>query len=89
VLFGVVVRTLASTQSLDSHKIGNVVDYDLPVSWLVAEFDVYTDRYELGILRALRPDTNDSNEIQAASSAAIQFWGRERGGLGGRVMAKS
>ena len=69
-LFVVVVRTLALAQKLESHEIGNLVDYDLPVSRLVAEFDIYTDRYEPGILRALRPDTNDPNEIRAASSAS-------------------
>jgi hypothetical protein len=68
-LFGVVVGTLAMIQKLDSDDISNVVDYDLPLSRLVAEFDVYTDRYELGILRALRPDAVDGGEIQAAISA--------------------
>ena len=51
-LFGVVVGVLATIQKLDSDQIGNIVDYELPLSRLVAEFDVDTDRYELDILRA-------------------------------------
>jgi adenylate cyclase len=55
-LFGLVVGVLATIQKLDSDQIGNIVNYELPLSRLVAEFDVDTDRYELNILRVLRLD---------------------------------
>jgi adenylate cyclase len=47
-LFGLVVGALAFVQKLNNDQIGNIVAYELPLSRLVAEFDVYTDRYELG-----------------------------------------
>ena len=55
-LFGIVVGVLATIQKLDGDQIGNIVGYQLPLSRLVAEIDVDTDRYELGILHALRLD---------------------------------
>jgi adenylate cyclase len=68
-LFGVVVGALAVIEKLDSDQIGNIVGYQLPLSRLVAEIDVDTDRYELGILRALRVDPINPEELQAAISA--------------------
>jgi adenylate cyclase len=68
-LFGIVVGVLATIQKLDADQIGNIVGYQLPLSRLVAEIDVDTDRYELGILRALRLDPISPGEIQAAISA--------------------
>ena len=67
-LFGVVVGVLAVIQKLDSDQIGNIVEYELPLTRLVAEIDVDTDRYELGILRALRLDPLNPPELAAAIS---------------------
>jgi adenylate cyclase len=68
-LFGLVVGALAFVQKLNNDQIGNIVDYELPLSRLVAEFDVYTDRYELVILRALREDPTNSPDLKSATSA--------------------
>jgi class 3 adenylate cyclase len=68
-LFGVVVGALATIQKLDSDQIGNIVDYELPLSRLVAQFDVDTDRYELGILRVLLLDPASPVGLQAPISA--------------------
>ena len=68
-LFGVVVGALATVQKLNSDQIGNLVDYALPLSRLVAEFDVDTDRYELDILRVLRLDPVNPEQLQAAIAA--------------------
>ena len=68
-LFGVVVGALATIQKLDSDEIGNVVDYQLPLSRLVAQIDVDTDRYELGIMRALRLDPLSPADLQSAIAA--------------------
>jgi adenylate cyclase len=68
-LFGVVVGALATIQKLNSDQIGNIVRYELPLSRLIAEFDVDTDRYELSILRVLRLDPVSPEELQAAISA--------------------
>jgi adenylate cyclase len=67
-LFGVVVGALAAIQKLDSDQIGNIVGYQLPLSRLIAEFDVDTDKYELGILRVLRLDPMNPAELKAAIS---------------------
>ena len=67
-LFGVVVGVLAMVQKLNSDQIGNILAYELPLSRLATEFDVYTDRYELVILRALRQGPENSSEVQAAAS---------------------
>ena len=67
-LFGVVVGVLATIQKLDSDQIGNIVNYELPLSRLVAEFDVDTDRYELNILRVLRLDPASPEQLQEAVS---------------------
>src|SRR5689334_2171215 len=56
-LFGLVVGVLAVVQKFDSDQIGNIVGYELPLSQLLSEFDVDTDRYELRILRLLRLDS--------------------------------
>ena len=68
-LFGVVVGALAIMQKLDSDQIGNIVGYELPLSRIVAQFDVDTDRYELNILRTLRLDPASSEELKAAAAA--------------------
>jgi len=41
----VVVGVLATMQKLDGEQINNIVRYELPLSRLISEFDVYTDRY--------------------------------------------
>ena len=43
-LFGVVVGALALFQKFAGDQIGNIVGYELPLSRLLAEFDVDTDR---------------------------------------------
>jgi adenylate cyclase len=68
-LFGVVVGVLAIIQKLDSDQIGNIVGYELPLSRIVAQFDVDTDRYELNILRVLRLDPASPVQIAAAVAA--------------------
>ena len=68
-LFGVVVGVLAVIQKLDSDQINNIAEYELPLTRLVAEIDVDTDRYELGILRALRLDPLNPPELAAAIAA--------------------
>src|SRR5258708_12254551 len=68
-LFGVVVGALAVIQKLNSDEINNIAEYELPLTRLVAEIDVDTDRYELGILRALRLDPLNPPELPAAVSA--------------------
>src|SRR5215472_14263689 len=68
-LFGLVVGALAFVQKLNNDQIANIVAYELPLSRLVAEFDVYTDRYELVILRALREDPAESPDLESTTSA--------------------
>ncbi|SDH38496.1 adenylate/guanylate cyclase domain-containing protein [Bradyrhizobium lablabi] len=68
-LFGAVVGVLAIVQKLDSDQISNIAEYELPLTRLVAELDVDTDRYELGILRALRLDPLNPPELAAAIAA--------------------
>jgi hypothetical protein len=46
-LFGAVVGVFAVIQKLDSDQISNIAEYELPLTRLVAELDVDTDRYEL------------------------------------------
>jgi class 3 adenylate cyclase len=65
-LFGVVVGVLSVIQKLDSDQISNIAEYELPLTRLVSEFDVDTDRYELGILRALRLNPLNADELAAA-----------------------
>jgi adenylate cyclase len=71
-LFGAVVGVLAVVQKLDSDQISNIAEYELPLARLVAELDVDTDRYELGILRALRLDPLNPAELAAAIAAKKQ-----------------
>ena len=59
-LFGVVVGALAMLQKFNGDQIGNIARYELPLSRLLAQFDVDTDRYELHILRLLRPEFPNS-----------------------------
>lgn len=66
VLFGAVVGTLAFTQKLDRDQLANISEYEEPLSGLIAEFDVYTDRYELEVLRVLRSDDLSPAEYEAA-----------------------
>jgi adenylate cyclase len=68
-LFGFVVGVLAFVQKLDSDQIGNIAEYELPLTRLIAELDVDTDRYELGILRALRLDPLNPPELATAIAA--------------------
>ena len=68
-LFGVVVGVLTVIQKLDSDQINNLAEYELPLTRLVAELDVDTDRYELGILRALRLNPLNPDELAAAIAA--------------------
>src|ERR1700730_2755473 len=68
-LFGVVVGVLAVVQKLDSDQISNIAEYELPLARLVAELDVDTDRYDLGILRVLRLDPLSPPELAAAIAA--------------------
>jgi len=68
-LFGMVVGVLAVIQKLDSDQIGNVVGYELPLSRIVAQFDVDTDRYELNILRALRLNPASADQLKAAAAS--------------------
>ena len=63
-LFGVVVGVLATMQKLDGEQINNIVSYELPLSRLVSEFDVDTDRYELNIMRVLRLNTAQPGRAQ-------------------------
>ena len=67
-LFGAVVGVLATMQRLDGQQINNIVNYELPLSRLVSEFDVGTDRYELNIMRLLRLDTASPKELKATTS---------------------
>jgi adenylate cyclase len=66
-LFGVVVGALAVIQELDRSQIENIIGYELPLSRLVAEFDVLTDRYELVITRVLRSGPVGEDEMRAAN----------------------
>src|SRR5215469_5926850 len=68
-LFGAVVGVLAIIQKLDSDQIGNIVGYELPLSRIVSQFDVDTDRYELNILRVLRLNPSSPEQVAAAASA--------------------
>jgi adenylate cyclase len=81
-LFGAVVGVLAVVQKLDSDQISNIAEYELPLTRLVAEFDVDTDRYELGILRALRLDPLNPPELAAAIAAKKQVGGELRADVG-------
>ena len=65
-LFGLVVAALAVFQRFDSDQISNIDRYELPLSRLLAEFDVDTDRYELHTLRLLQRDQLNPAELQAA-----------------------
>jgi adenylate cyclase len=64
-----VVGVLALIQKLNNDQIADIVDYELPLSRLAADFDVGTDRYDLVILRVLREDPENSLKLQAATSA--------------------
>jgi adenylate cyclase len=68
-LFGIVVGILALIQKFDGDQIGNIVGYELPLSRLLAEFDVDTDRYELRMLRLLQADSLTPKELEQAIAA--------------------
>src|SRR5262249_17255670 len=73
VLFGAVVGTLAFTQNLDHDQLEDISDYELPLSKLIAEYDVGTDGYELQVLRILRSTNLTPAEHAAAAAAAKQL----------------
>src|SRR4029079_4330912 len=56
----------AVIQKVNSDQIGNIVGYELPLSRIVAQFDVDSDRYELVILRVLVLDSASPAQIAAA-----------------------
>jgi adenylate cyclase len=64
-----VVGVLAVIQKLDSDQIGNIANYELPLSRIVAQFDLDTDRYELNLLRILRLDPPSPERAVEASDA--------------------
>jgi adenylate cyclase len=68
-LFGAVVGVLALIQKMDSDELRNIIGYELPLSRIVAQFDVDTDRYELNILRVLRLDPPGPLQLAAAATA--------------------
>jgi adenylate cyclase len=70
-LNGTVVGILALTQELDRNELTNISRYEQPLSQLIAELDVYTDRYELEILRVLR-SADLSLEEHEVSAVAIK-----------------
>ena len=55
---------MPQSQKLDGQQINNIVNYELPLSRLISEFDVGTDRYELNIMRVLRLDTVSPDEFE-------------------------
>jgi hypothetical protein len=63
-----VVGALAFVQKLNNDQISNIVVYELPLTRLVSEFDVDTDKYELVILRELREDSSNSQSLKTATS---------------------
>jgi adenylate cyclase len=77
-LFGVVVGVLTVIQKLDADQINNIAEYELPLTRLVAELDVDTDRYELGILRVLRLDPLNQPDLAAAVAAKQELTGELR-----------
>ena len=66
-LFGLVVGALAFVQKLNNDQISNIVAYELPLTRLVSEFDVDTDKYELVILRALHEESPNSLSLKTAT----------------------
>ena len=62
-------EALAVIQKLDSDQISNIAEYELPLSRIVAQFDVDTDRYELNLLRVLRLDPPSPERAVAAADA--------------------
>src|ERR1700687_369234 len=68
-LFGAVVGVLTIIQKLKSNEINKIAAYELQLPRQVAELDVDTDRYELGILRALRLNPLNPAELAAAIAA--------------------
>src|SRR5262245_21589254 len=77
-LFGVVVGTLAMMQKFDGEQINNIVRYEEPLSRLISEFDVGTDRYELNIMRVLRLETVDPQGLQTAIASKQSLTGELR-----------
>ena len=68
-IFGAVVGVLGFAQKLDSDQLGNITEYELPLSRMVSEFDVLTDRYELEVLRVLVSDRTDAGTERTAMAA--------------------
>lgn len=67
-LFAAVVGTLSFMQRMNGEQINNIVNYEQPLSRLISEFDVDTDRYELRIMRVLRLDAPSQSDIEAAGA---------------------
>jgi len=68
-MFGVVVGVVAVVQKLNSDQIDNLVGYELPLSRIVAQFDVDTDRYELNLLRVLQLENPSPIQLSEAAAA--------------------
>jgi adenylate cyclase len=81
-MFGMVVGVVAIVQKLNSDQIGNVATYELPLSRIIAQFDVYTDRYELDLLRVLRLETASPTELSQAAAATEALAGELRADVG-------
>src|SRR5271166_2882702 len=90
-LFGIVVGVLAVIQKLDSDQIGNIVGYELPLSRIVSQFDVDTDRYELTILRALRLNPATAEQLDAAAAAKQELTDEMRSDVAaaGKLLAQA
>jgi adenylate cyclase len=90
-LFGIVVGVLAVIQKLDSDQIGNIVGYELPLSRIVSQFDVDTDRYELTILRALRLNPATAEQLDAAATAKQELTDEMRSDVAaaGKLLAQA
>jgi adenylate cyclase len=90
-LFGIVVGVLAVIQKLDSDQIGNIVGYELPLSRIVAQFDVDTDRYELNIMRVLRLNPASAEQLNAAATAKQELTDEMRSDVAaaGRLLAQA
>lgn len=90
-LFGAVVGVLAFAQKLDRDQLEHISEYQLPLMGLVADFDVFTDRYELEILRSLRTGSSDPAEQQAdaARTKALAEELRSVVSKGGALLSKA
>lgn len=69
-IFGAVVGILAYVQKINGDQLSKISEYETPLAQIVADFDVYTDRYELEVLRALRSEQGAAGGLQTATAAA-------------------